>query len=608
MLAHTQRHAMQLAPAACRRAGTMLPRPALLAGTAGARCEHVPRARPDTARAAATTRPASSAAAAAPSEPPSLEEWLVASGGSVHGVRLVPVARQVVATQALQPGDVLVSVPRACQVRYDDLVAGQPQLSALFGQLPRGTRDGSAPSWQFRQALALLWHAARGADSPLAPYLRLLPGVARGVPTPRVGMVMGERAVAELQYQPLIDDVRNQQFWWERVASETLPQAQASPSTDPFGGVRVGKAALGWALAVTNSRTFGLSRSGAHTMPPLIDMVDHDPERANVAVMSDETGAVQLVATAAIEPGVPLALSYGAHDSRNLLLSYGFVTHPAPNDADAFTFDFDVDGVCGLAEAGPGSAAELAAWQRAALARLGLLAAGDDGGGGGGGVGDNTAVALDYRVHMCAAAAPPAAAAPSGASAAGDGGGGSTGGRQPLSPRLLAGLRVVTLADGPANATLVASMSTEELGDWDSLLGRQHEVGVMRLASRLAAALYRGMGSTLQQDAAQVSALEAQLIALGSVERTRAGEEPSSSGSSSCSSGSSSSSSDGGGSRGSLLGSLDGVAVAAAAAAAGPGAGQGAGELEQTLKRCLERALQAVVARAAQLDALVAKA
>jgi hypothetical protein len=46
--------------------------------------------------------------------------------------------------------------------------------------------------------------AGAAASSRLRPYLLSLPGLASGVPTPRVAMLMGRAAVAELQYAPLV--------------------------------------------------------------------------------------------------------------------------------------------------------------------------------------------------------------------------------------------------------------------------------------------------------------------------------------------------------------------------------------------------------------------
>lgn len=128
--------------------------------------------------------------------------------------------RTLVATTDHPAGALLISVPQHLQVRYDNVqqaaaaaaaldtnqaeCQGHPQfgippsdaaaLVSLFDAMPRGS-DSGQPAWQFRQALTLLYHVSRGADSPLAPYLAHLPGLAPGVPTPRVGMLMADDAV-----------------------------------------------------------------------------------------------------------------------------------------------------------------------------------------------------------------------------------------------------------------------------------------------------------------------------------------------------------------------------------------------------------------------------
>ena len=79
-----------------------------------------------------------------------LEHWLVESGGLVSGVTLGE--RQVRATELLEPGQLLVSVPRACQIRYDDV--HDEAMQELFSRVPRGSSDASG-AWQFKQALTV---------------------------------------------------------------------------------------------------------------------------------------------------------------------------------------------------------------------------------------------------------------------------------------------------------------------------------------------------------------------------------------------------------------------------------------------------------------------
>jgi hypothetical protein len=57
--------------------------------------------------------------------------------------------------------------------------------------------------------LQLLWHVSQGEQSLLLPYILTLPGLAFGVPTPRIGMLISDSTIQEFQYDPLIQDIQN---------------------------------------------------------------------------------------------------------------------------------------------------------------------------------------------------------------------------------------------------------------------------------------------------------------------------------------------------------------------------------------------------------------
>lgn len=116
----------------------------------------------------------------------SLEQWLVQHGGSVYGIELKH--RTVYATERIEKRRLLVSVPQACQVRYDQ-VDDDEALQQLFLCVPRGSKDDSIGAWQFRQALTV--SAAEGrAFSPLmlgvacAPPLHHVPFLPPASPHP----------------------------------------------------------------------------------------------------------------------------------------------------------------------------------------------------------------------------------------------------------------------------------------------------------------------------------------------------------------------------------------------------------------------------------------
>lgn len=98
-------------------------------------------------------------------------------------------------------------------------------------------------------------------------------------------------------------------------------------------------------------------------------MVDHDAEHHNCSVSSSNAdGSLNLHATQQvcpsacrltivkhpsenpiparlymqIQPGSPLKLKYGVHDTHNLLLTYGFITPNNPSDRFEFTFSLAI--------------------------------------------------------------------------------------------------------------------------------------------------------------------------------------------------------------------------------------------------------------------------
>ncbi|GIL84581.1 hypothetical protein Vretifemale_13237, partial [Volvox reticuliferus] len=399
--------------------------------------------------------------------PPPLEEWLRNHGGTVNGVELRPVLfpsgavdRQLRATCDHPAGALLISVPRMLQIRYDNIeeaaaaaatantstdgavapgavsaaaaaaaakdtslaipAVDAVALVALYDMMPKGSDTGGT-AWPFKQALTLLYHLSRGLASPLLPYIAHLPGIAPGVSTPRVGMLMHDDAVEELQYGNIVQDIRNQKYWLKHVSTEVLsrrphgtdipvapPSSSSSSSSssaaaaaatepsmvaaaaaatgkpgsaltpaapDPFGGLVVDGELFGWAVAVAMSRCFGLTRFRTHTCVPLVDMANHVApySASSCEIRTGPGGEVVMYAKRPIKSGEELTLTYGTHDNHNLLLSYGFTLQPNPNDA--FYFDIDLTTVESLVEGlmGDSDRTSLAAWQLELLdKRLGL--------------------------------------------------------------------------------------------------------------------------------------------------------------------------------------------------------------------------------------------
>ncbi|MEW5304866.1 MAG: hypothetical protein WDW36_007447 [Sanguina aurantia] len=436
--------------------------------------------------------------------------------------------------QSVAAGEVLIRVPRHCQLRYD--TESDPALLRLFQAVPKGTDSGSS-AWQFKQALVLLYHYSLGSRSPLFSYLRWLPGLAPGSLLPTLGMLMGDSAVQELQYGQALEDITNQKFWVHSFAGTTL-QSLVGTADDPFGGMCIDNDLFAWAVAVTTSRCFGLHRfdpsRSTHTMTPLIDMADHSTQ-ANSEIRGDSlSGDVTMSASTQITSGQPISLCYGQHDSSQLLLSYGFFT--PDNERDVLAVDLDVEGLSGLildlaaasSNVGP-AASGLQPWQQGILSRLlhpeqqqqqqqptQTLVSGSSG----------TATA-GVPKHQGSG---PATAAGAGTGGASQGSGSerssrresepeaeaaawggvmrvSFGGTPPVSRSLLAAVRVMTLQDSRQHEALSHPLS--RWGDWeDPPMPHTDELHALSTLAAFASALYQGLfPTTIQQDTALLATL-----------------------------------------------------------------------------------------------------
>ena len=210
------------------------------------------------------------------------------------------------AARAASPGDVLVSLPLACQLTYVE-EALPPALRSLLAQVP-------AELWGARLGLVLLEERAKGSASRFAPFVDLLPAAFRGVPS-----FFAADAVAALQYPPVTEEVKRRSRWMLRFAAGPLAAASAAQPA-PFAGATVDANALGWALSAVSSRAFRVRGPDAPaSMLPIIDIANHSFE-PNVEVRPGTQGAVWLKALAPLAPGTPLLISYGALPNDFLLM------------------------------------------------------------------------------------------------------------------------------------------------------------------------------------------------------------------------------------------------------------------------------------------------
>jgi hypothetical protein len=231
----------------------------------------------------------------------SVKRWSGADGGSGFGLCMV---------RDCPAGTPLITLPPCLQLTYS--AATDPRLLAVIHRVP-------AELWGGKLALQLLSHRiVAGPQSPFAAYLEALPIGFPGVP-----MFFSADELKTLQYPPVTSQITKRCRWLVEFAGQVLDPLRGTPQ-DPFEGVHVDANALGWALAAVTSRAFrigGMDRPAA--LLPLIDMANHDFERANAKITgvgggsggvrgSTSGAALCMVATRDVKAGEPVIINYGA--------------------------------------------------------------------------------------------------------------------------------------------------------------------------------------------------------------------------------------------------------------------------------------------------------
>jgi hypothetical protein len=229
--------------------------------------------------------------------------WVNEKGGSAHNVVCGPTQHGLglLAAEALEPGDVAVSIPSSCLLSAE-FARESPELLALHDEVPE-------EFWAARLALVLLAERSKGDAGALAPYMRTLPA------SFTVPLLWSPEAVKLLQYQPVQSALLKSAKLVGSFASEQLAQAPSA-----FGVRAVDANAFGWAVAACSSRAFRVG-GGARALCPIIDLGNHAPrEEATCEVRGTLGGKVELVAKRGIELGEEVTYCYGELSNDAFLL------------------------------------------------------------------------------------------------------------------------------------------------------------------------------------------------------------------------------------------------------------------------------------------------
>ncbi|BDA46705.1 probable actin-histidine N-methyltransferase [Coccomyxa sp. Obi] len=380
-----------------------------------------------------------------------LVDWVSSSGGTVSPAVNVSLPDSIMgaglkASKACRTGELLVSLPRSCQLSYDG--STEPNLLQLISKVPEEL-------WGAKLALRVLKERILGPDSSFQYYIDNLPMGVPGIP-----MFFSPDAIRALeQYPPLSEQVKKRCRWLLSFSSEHLSALPGSPA-DPFKGTPVDANILGWALAMTTSRAFRV-RGPQHpaALLPLIDMSNHSFS-PNCEVKPGPAGSVEMVAARDISQDEDLLLSYGALDNTFLLLDYGFIVPGNQYDTVLIRYDpimFEAGQLLAQGQgAPPDEAPDLgsAAYQQQLLTEMQLLGPKAD-----------LELAFGRSLQRC-------------------------------SPRLLAVARLFTTA----SAAEVRGRTADDLGAWDQPLSLINEVKALRMVAGVAAMLLTRFPTTLEQD------------------------------------------------------------------------------------------------------------
>jgi len=268
----------------------------------------------------------------------SLLTWAVAKGATVRKLSPSPNnPRELVVSERVDGGETLISVPQPLLL-HAGTAFEDPEFGQCFRQI---AQEAGLNGADLRPILCLLLvlEKARQDSSRWSPYISILP---ESYDDPfwwrdeQIRLLRGTRlGRAVATYHAGLQQLT---AWAQRL--EKLHGAPSVLSTYRNGWALT-EAAARWARSVVWSRSFTVRHmaDGSHNvvaMVPVLDMIDHSPEREVVWHTGMEgTDDFQFVSLQGVPKGLVMTNNYGTKPSDELLLAYGFLLGQ-PNPADYF--------------------------------------------------------------------------------------------------------------------------------------------------------------------------------------------------------------------------------------------------------------------------------
>ncbi|XP_045441178.1 SET domain-containing protein 4 isoform X2 [Pipistrellus kuhlii] len=234
--------------------------------------------------------------------------------------------RGLMSKTSLQEGQLIISLPESCLLTTDTV------LRSRLG--PYIARWQPPPSPLLALCTFLVAERHAGDRSPWKPYLEVLPKA-------YTCAVCLEPDVVALLPRPLAEAAREQRmrvrelFTSSRGCFSSLQPLLSAAAKSVFS-----YRAFRWAWCTVNTRAVYMARGrrqGLSAEPdtcalaPFLDLLNHSPAVQVDAAFNEESRCYEVRTGSGCRRHQEVFICYGAHDSRRLLLEYGFVPRASPH-------------------------------------------------------------------------------------------------------------------------------------------------------------------------------------------------------------------------------------------------------------------------------------
>ncbi|NWQ69305.1 SETD4 protein, partial [Neopipo cinnamomea] len=260
-----------------------------------------------------------------------LKKWLKDRGfedGILRPAEFRGTGRGLMATRALQAGDLIISLPEKC------LLTTSTVLSSCLGGYIKKWKPPVSPLVALCTFLIAEKHA--GEESPWKPYLDVLP---KAYTCP----VCWEHHAVNLLPEPLREKAQEQRATIrELYLSSKAFFSSLQPLFAEDTGAVFTHGALEWAWCTVNTRTVYMKHPqrecfslepDVYALAPYLDLLNHSPKVQVKAAFNEQTRSYEIWATSQCKKYGEVFICYGPHDNQRLLLEYGFVAVDNPHSS-----------------------------------------------------------------------------------------------------------------------------------------------------------------------------------------------------------------------------------------------------------------------------------